>query len=315
VDSIGVNVENFERAESNRMLNDLAGLAGGINTVGNFRVPTPLDQQPVIRLNRDTLYSWAVVDINDGATVTLPDAGERYVSVMIVNQDHYINRVLHEPGEHDLTMDEFGTQYVLVAMRTLVDPADPADVAAVNTVQDGFSVRATSAEPFVMPAYDETSFNAVRKAILELARFSSDYSTSFGTREAVDPVMHLLGTASGWGGLPAVEASYVNVDPGLPVGEYRVTVKDVPVDAFWSISLYNADGFFEENAQGANSINSITGTPNADRSITVHFGGCGDDRPNCLPIMDGWNFLVRLYRPRAEILDGTWKFPEVEPIT
>ena len=32
--------------------------------------------------------------------------------------------------------------------------------------------------------------------------------------------------------------------------------------------------------------------------------------PNMLPITPGWNYLVRLYRPRAEVLDGTWKFPE-----
>jgi hypothetical protein len=36
------------------------------------------------------------------------------------------------------------------------------------------------------------------------------------------------------------------------------------------------------------------------------------DRPNCLPIMDGWNYIVRLYRPRSEILDGTWSFPTIE---
>lgn len=55
----------------------------------------------------------------------------------------------------------------------------------------------------------------------------------------------------------------------------------------------------------------LTATPNEDGSVTVHFGGCGDGRPNCLPIMDGWNYLVRLYRPRAEILDGTWTFPAI----
>src|SRR4026208_1121061 len=32
--------------------------------------------------------------------------------------------------------------------------------------------------------------------------------------------------------------------------------------------------------------------------------------PNCIPIVKGWNYTVRLYRPRPEILDGTWKFPE-----
>ena len=38
-----------------------------------------------------------------------------------------------------------------------------------------------------------------------------------------------------------------------------------------------------------------------------------DDRPNILPITEGWNYTVRLYRPRAEILDGSWTFPSIEP--
>jgi hypothetical protein len=90
-------------------------------------------------------------------------------------------------------------------------------------------------------------------------------------------------------------------------------VRDVPVDGFWSISVYNAAGFFERNHRGAYSVNNITATPTGDGSITVHFGGCGDDRPNCLPITDGWNYIVRLYRPRAEIRDGSWTFPSIEP--
>jgi hypothetical protein len=129
----------------------------------------------------------------------------------------------------------------------------------------------------------------------------------------VHPELHLIGSAAGWGGLPEEEAYYVNQDPGLPVGEYKLTVRDVPVDAFWSISLYNADGYFEPNERNANSINNITAARNDDSSITVHFGGCDDDRPNCLPIMEGWNYLIRLYRPRPEILNGSWTFPPIEP--
>jgi hypothetical protein len=79
------------------------------------------------------------------------------------------------------------------------------------------------------------------------------------------------------------------------------------------IAVYNAAGYFEPNGQGAYSVNSITAARNGDGSVTVHFGGCGDGRPNCLPVMDGWNYLVRLYRPRAEILNGTWSFPTIEP--
>lgn len=112
--------------------------------------------------------------------------------------------------------------------------------------------------------------------------------------------------------MPDQEESYISAEPGLPPGEYTLYVKDVPVDGFWSISLYNAQGFFEPNDRNAYSVNNLTATPNADGSVTVHFGAGDDERPNLLPIMDGWNYTVRLYRPRPEILDGTWSFPTLD---
>jgi hypothetical protein len=52
---------------------------------------------------------------------------------------------------------------------------------------------------------------------------------------------------------------------------------------------------------------------NADGSCAVQFGGCGGNIPNCLPITPGWNYMVRRYRPRVEILNGSRHFPEAEP--
>ena len=202
---------------------------------------------------------------------------------------------------------------MLVGARILVDPADANDLATVNALQDQLVVEARSARPFELPDYDQDSFNAVRAAVLELARHTGGFDHAFGSRHDLNPVRHLIATAAGWGGLPDHEARYISVEPGLAVGEYRLTVRDVPVDGFWSISLYNADGFVQANDHGAYSVNNITATPNDDGSVTVHFGGCGDGRPNCLPIMEGWNYTVRLYRPRPEVLDGSWVFPAIEP--
>ena len=128
------------------------------------------------------------------------------------------------------------------------------------------------------------------------------------------PIDHLVGAAAGWGGLPAVSAIYVveAVDQNDGVTPHVVTAKDVPVDAFWSVTVYNAEGYLEANAQGVNSFNNYTAEPNADGSFTLHFGGCDDGRSNCIPITDGWNYAVRLYEPRAEILDGAWTFPQFE---
>ena len=106
---------------------------------------------------------------------------------------------------------------------------------------------------------------------------------------------------------------YLNVEPGLPVGDYTVTVGAVPVDAFWSISVYNADGYFEPNERHANTVNSVTAHRNPDGTTTVRFGSSGGH--NTIPITEGWNYLVRLYRPRSEVLDGSWQFPSIDQPT
>lgn len=308
---VKVNADNFVRAETHRMMAGLQRDAGGVNTLGHNRQPTAIDQQTVIRMNRDTLYSFALVDISAGAVLTVPDPGERYLSVMVVNEDHYINRVFHDPGTYELTVDDLDTPYVALAARTLVDPRDPGDLAEVAAIQDGLAVEAASARPFELPDYDTDSLDRTRRALLDLAAEQTSFERSFGRREDVDPVRHLIGTAAGWGGLPDTEATYVGANPNLPVGEYELTVgPDVPVDGFWSISVYNADGFFEPNEQGAYSVNNITAVRDDDGSVTVRFGGSGD---NALPITEGWNYLVRLYRPRPEILSGAWTFPTLDP--
>jgi hypothetical protein len=95
---------------------------------------------------------------------------------------------------------------------------------------------------------------------------------------------------------------------------YKLNVKDVPVDGFWSISLYNAEGYFQKNDLNAYSLNNITSKKGSDGSVAIQFGGCDGKIPNCLPTMPGWNYTVRLYRPRAEVLNGKWKFPEAQAV-
>ena len=313
--TIAVTEDNFVRAETNRMLVGLQAEAAGVNRWKHHREPASLDEQTVIRMNRDTLYSLAVVNISEGATLTVPDAQGRYLTVMVVNQDHYINRVFTEPGEYSLTVEEFDTPYVLLGARVLVDATDADDIAQVHIIQDGFVLSAVADGPLVLPDYDEESFTAVRTAVLaEASQGFHGTHGMFGKKEDVDPRAHLLGTAGGWGGLPEQEAYYESREPGLPVGRYTITAKDVPVEAFWSITVYGHDGFLHKNELDAYSVNSVSGTPNDDGSITVTFGADSGD-VNPLPIEDGWNYAVRMYRPRPEILDGTWTFPDLDPVS
>jgi hypothetical protein len=108
---------------------------------------------------------------------------------------------------------------------------------------------------------------------------------------------------------------YDNVTPEKNDGKtaYAVTVKDVPVDGFWSITVYNKDGFMEKNAQNVYSYNNITAKKNNDGGLTINFGA-GGDAINNLPITPGWNYIVRMYEPKQEVIDGSWSFPKAEPV-
>ena len=114
---------------------------------------------------------------------------------------------------------------------------------------------------------------------------------------------------------PDKDAVYLNVTPRNNDGRgvYKLQVNDVPVDGFWSVTVYDATGHFQKNSLDAYSVNNITAKKGADGSVAIQFGGCDGKVPNCLPIMKGWNYMVRLYRPRAEILDGRRQFPEARP--
>ena len=315
-DPVPVTVENFPRAESDLYFSSIVK-RGGFGKFDHNREPTPIDGQTVIRMNRDTVYSAAVFDLDaDSVTITLPDAGTRFMSMQVITEDHYSPNVFYKAGRYTLTREAIGTRYVVVAIRILVNPADPKDIAQVHALQDAIQVEQASSGHFEVPNWDQDSQKQVRDALLVLATTLPDTKKMFGTKDQVDPVRFLIGSAMGWGANPPEEATYLNITPTQNDGKtvHKLTVKDVPVDGFWSISLYNVEGYFQQNDQDAYSVNNITVKRDADGSVTVQFGGCNGNVANCLPIMPGWNYMVRLYRPRPEILDGTWTFPEAQPV-
>ena len=315
--AVPVTVENFRRAESDMYFSNVINQEGAFGRFTHHRDPVSIDHQLVIRVNRDTLYSPAVVDLDAGpVTVTLPDGGNRFMSMQVIDEEQYTPAVVYGAGTHTFTREQIGTRYILLAVRTLVDPQNPQDVKEVHALQDAIKLDQKSPGRFELPNWDQASQKKVRDALLMLGTTIPDSKRMFGSRDQVDPLRHLIGTAMAWGGNPEKDAVYLNITPSKNDGKtlYRLHVKYVPVDAFWSLSVYNARGYFEKNQYDAYTLNNLTAKKNQDGSVTIHFGGCDGKTPNCLPITPGWNYLVRLYRPRTEILNGTWKFPEAEPL-
>jgi hypothetical protein len=308
--STNVNVLNYVHAKTALHFDRVAKRSGGVNKWSHVRVPIPLDQQRSRRMNRDTLYSSSIINISQGATLTMPDSGQRYMSAAVINEDHYINKIFHGAGKHTLNLDEFDSPFVLLIVRILVNADDAQDIEVANQLQDSLVIQSASSAAYSQPNYDRASLDAVTKPLIELAASLPDVIHTFGTEKQVNKVRHLLATAYGFGGLPESETFYLNVQPKLPVGAYSLTVKDVPVDGFWSISVYNQDGFFEANKYDVYSINNLSAKASADGSYTINFGG-NPLYDNFIPIAEGWNYVVRMYRPRESIVNGTWTFPEI----
>jgi para-nitrobenzyl esterase len=256
---VTVTVGNFIRAET-----DFYFKTRTFGKLSHNRTMAAIDKQDVVRMNRDTLYSSGVFDLDAApVTITLPDAGKRFMSMQVVSEDHYTTEVVYGPGRFTYTKDKIGTRYVFLLVRTLANPEDAADMKAANAVQDSIKVEQANVGTFEVPNWDSQSQAKVRNALNALAPLrGSDTGVMFGTRNEVDPI----GTAIGWGGNPPSAAKYPSFYPKNNSGKtiHKLTLKDVPVDGFWSISVYNAKGFFEKNSLNAYSLNNVTAKPNAD---------------------------------------------------
>jgi hypothetical protein len=315
--AIPVTVDNFVRAETDWALGNVIRDQDCFGRFRHVRDFLPLNRQGVPRVNRDTLYSTAVFDLDAApVTITLPDAGKRFRSMFVVNEDHYVVSVAYDAGRYTITRDQAGARYVLVALRTLINPSNPKDVEQAHALQDGTNAEQKNNGRFEVPNWDQASQKQIRDALKTLGATLPDLRRAFGAKGEVDPVRHLIATATAWGGNPDKHAIYLNVTPAKNDGKtiHTLAVGSVPVDAFWSITVYNAEGYLEANPLNRHNLNNLTAQRGANGCIAVQFGGCDRKAPNCLPIMQGWNYIVRLYRPRPEIVNGSWRFPNAQPL-
>ena len=159
--NVPVTVDNFARAESDLYMGN-AVKDDGFGKFHHNRTPTGIDRQLVIRMNRDTLYSAAVFDLDAGpVTITMPDAGPRFMSMQVIDEDHNVPAVFYGPGSHTLSTDQVGTRYAFVAIRTLVDPSDPKDLDESEKQLDMARCLATACDARPLLAFCDTTLSSI----------------------------------------------------------------------------------------------------------------------------------------------------------
>ena len=111
---------------------------------------------------------------------------------------------------------------------------------------------------------------------------------------------------------------------GRPLrGRHRYTVRFErrqlpPVRAFWSLTMYDRDGYLYPNPLGRYAIGDRTSglRRGRDGSLTVflqHRRPKGAARSNWLPAPSGrFRVALRLYEPRRTVLSGAWRPPPIK---
>jgi hypothetical protein len=89
-----------------------------------------------------------------------------------------------------------------------------------------------------------------------------------------------------------------------------------PVNAFWSLTMYDGEFFFVPNPLNRYTLSSRnTFTLNADGSVDLYIQNQSpgkDKEPNRLPAPAGkFILMLRFYWPKQAIIDGSWKPPAV----
>ena len=248
---IPVTVDNFIRAESDTYIGNFVKESGGLGKLQHRREPASIDNQTVIRLNRDTLYSLGGVrsrrragdDHDAGCRQALHVADGRSARTTMRRRVYGKGRTrsTRRQGRHPLCAARRSARWSI--------PNDPKDVEQVHALQDAIKVEPEGHGTFEVPSWDPASQKKVRDALAG-ARFNHRPDFEQRVRHegagrsgpASDRHRGRLGRQSRQG------CEYLNVTPAKNDGNtvYKLNVKDVPVDGFWSVSVYNAQGLLRE---------------------------------------------------------------------
>jgi hypothetical protein len=266
-------------------------------------------EKNVMRKNYDTIYSWLVLDLSSPATLIMPETGGRYQSMWVISEEHYNPFAYTKPGRYTLTKENVGTPYAIVVVRTQANVRDAADVAAANEIQEKLGIEQEKKGSYVAShKWDMKSLEEMRakyQGIAKNEKISPDLY--FGKKGVPTLKQHNCGTAVGWGGFTPDQAAYVDYYPTTDAPQ-TLTLKDVPANAFWSITVYDEGGYAVTETY---NINSQFVKKEKDGSAIIHFGG-DPKQDNYMETFKGWTMILRLYLPKENYLDKSWVRPELQ---
>ncbi|MDX2317766.1 MAG: DUF1214 domain-containing protein [Hyphomicrobiaceae bacterium] len=302
-------------------------------------------EDKIVRMNNDTFYKLAFANLGQGP-VTLKSeksADDRFSSFQIMD-DRNVNyrNVISPSGSYTLYYGEKSadiqgeaiespSELAVVIVRVEVkDRTNADDMRDAEAIFNGITISGPEisaiAELDTLGRFDEKVVAAAERQMKETSNSTPFSKQVAGPDDVPDKVSYLqlaTGTKYGWGGPVTSHSAYETIftdKDGKPMvgknGTYAITTEEPPVDAFWSITVYDTDrgGFLHPNKDGRHHINNTGAVKNADGNITFLFKtDCRKEDQNCLEVPEGkFDLAARYYLPKDAIRNGTWTLPRAE---
>ena len=300
-EAVKVTNDNFVQAESTQYFGKISSQVP-VNTFLHQGVMANKDMQNVIRMNQDTMYSFAVVDVSKGATITIPEH-DIYQSVHVIDLNHMVPAVIYAGESVTLTPEDLTTgDFAYIAVRTSARDYSEAGLEEARNAAKAITIEANSARPFEGVDYDKASLDEVRSKLIndmnngKLTQPSKIVGANF---DEVHYESYLIAAAAGWAALPAAHAMYTPGIPGQGSAEcssYTMARPDLDYakGGFFSVTTYDNAGWIVKDNY---ALNNRQAKANDDGSYTFHFNCEG--KINNIDVVEGWSGLVRLYKPTS----------------
>jgi len=300
----------------------------------------------VVRSNNDTYYKFGFLDLSAGPVTlySLNPAVDRFYSYQLMDDRNVNFRNLIKPDraytlyrgsapeEADGELIEAPSDFVAVTVRVEVkDLNDPADVKMAQLVFGGLTIDGPEVAAIrkvdLLSGFSEEVVAEAERRIEEktLSTPLNELIVKQGQTVGEDvPYINLAaGTKCCIGGPDPSHSDYEMVftdSSGETLegskGAYTLTMTEPPVDAFWSITVYDSErgGFLHPNDDDRYHFNNTTAVRNEDGTVSFLFKTeCGPSDPNCLAVPVGpFDVVGRYYLPRAEVISREWSLPDIK---